>query len=179
MNGVASGLPVLTMSGWHFVDLNGDHKDDLVWINPNGQVTTWINQRGYNVGLTPVWQSMGVTHGGSTTPQNVVFGAFMGSGRADYSTVTQVPNQNVVVDRYQNLDTGGTMTKGDGSRYCDMTGTGSDDYIWISPTGEMTLYGNNHAWGTWIQYGVIYNVNRARRDIQFADFDGDGFCDIL
>jgi len=28
MNGAASGLPILALSGWRFVDLNGDHKDD-------------------------------------------------------------------------------------------------------------------------------------------------------
>ena len=28
MNGVFSGLPAKTLSGWQFVDLNGDKKDD-------------------------------------------------------------------------------------------------------------------------------------------------------
>lgn len=59
-----------------------------------------------------------------------------------------------------------------------MRNTGSDDYIWISSTGEMTIYGNEHTWGTWTQYGVVYNINQAKRDIHFADFDGDGKCDI-
>lgn len=36
---------------------------------------------------------------------------------------------NVNVQRWRNQDKGGTMVKGDGSRYCDMTGSGSDDYI--------------------------------------------------
>jgi len=54
-----------------------------------------------------------------------------------------------------------------------MTGTGSDDYIWISSVGEMTGYGNDHKLqGTWVQWGVIYTVNRARREIHLADFDG-------
>mgnify|MGYP003629443527 FL=1 len=41
------------------------------------------------------------------------------------------------------------------------------------------MYGNNHKWGTWTQYGVVYNVNRSRREVYFADFDGNKRCDIL
>lgn len=50
------------------------------------------------------------------------------------TAVTLVPNvnfaiQNVYVDRYRNDDHGGVLTKGDGTRYCDMRGSGSDDFI--------------------------------------------------
>jgi hypothetical protein len=64
MDGVFSGLPAHALSGWQFVDLNGDKKDDrkltalnwitmtmltvvVVWVDANGQVTTWINRRGF------------------------------------------------------------------------------------------------------------------------------------
>ncbi|KAH8797345.1 hypothetical protein F5884DRAFT_815081 [Xylogone sp. PMI_703] len=183
MKGAASGLPDLAMDGWKFADLNGDHKDDLVWVDKKtGAVSTWINQRGYDVGLGPVWQSMGVTHAGFGKPTNVTFGRFIGSGRADYSIVT--PGDGTVygkveVSLWRNNGGGGTIVKADGDRYCDMRGTGSDDYIWISAMGEMTVFGNEHTWGTWIHYNVVYNINRPRREIHFADFDGDGKCDIL
>lgn len=98
----------------------------------------------------------------------------MGSGRADYSKISIGSNGNVYVDKWKNGGHGGTMVKGDGDFYCDMTGSGYMDYIWVSPTGEMTLYGNNHLLeATWVQWGVIYNANRDRRDIHFADFDGE------
>ena len=46
MAGVFSGLPSgHALSGWRFVDLNGDKKDDLVWVDANGQVSTWINSK--------------------------------------------------------------------------------------------------------------------------------------
>lgn len=124
---------------------------------------------------------MGITHAGFGAASNVAFGKFMGTGRADYSRIATGDGTVyglVYIDRYQNQDVGGTMVKADGSRYCDMRGIGSDDYIWISSTGDMTIYGNEHVWGSWIQYGEVFNINRARREIAFADFDGDGKCDI-
>jgi hypothetical protein len=166
MSGVFSGLPNLTpLSGWRFVDLNGDHRDDLVHVSTNGQVTTWINQRGYDVGLTPVWVPMGQTHAGAASPQNISFGTFWGSGRGDYSEISESGGA-ISINRFSNEDVGGTMVKGDGVRYCDMRGTGADDYIWISSTGEMWLYGNKHAPPNWIQYGIIGNVNRPRKEVR-------------
>ncbi len=61
----------------------------------------------------------------------------------------------------------------------------------------MTVYGNLHSPGSWTQWGVVYNVGQARKDvgrialqnfaqkaneygqIRFADFDGDKKCDIV
>ena len=73
--------------------------------------------------------------------------------------------KNVRVERVRNDDHGGVRVKGDGVRYCDMTGSGSDDYIvrglyfnrelrnadkfkWLSVTGEVTVWGNIHSPGS-------------------------------
>ena len=177
MQGVFKDLPSHDLSQWHFVDVNGDGKDDLVWINGNGQVTTWINRRGYSVGLGPEWVSQGVTHQGSDHPVNVTFGAFTGSGRADYA-LASIKDGNVYIERWENRGHGGTMVKGDGARYCDMTGSGSDDYIFVDASGSIHFFENEHNWGHWNDRGVIYNGDRPRQEVHIADFDGDSKCDI-
>jgi len=56
----------------------------------------------------------------------------MGSGRADYSEVKWTGpglDAKVLIERYRNDDSGGTRVRADGSKYCDMTGDGKDDYI--------------------------------------------------
>lgn len=60
-----------------------------------------------------------------------------------------------------------------------MTGSGSDDYVFIDAFDSITLFENQHDWGHWKPWGVIYDANRARKEVHLADFDGDGKCDIL
>lgn len=91
---------------------------------------------------------------------------------------------------FENQGTGGTMVKGDGVYYCDMFGRGRDgehiyskllkhhhetdtdkadiDYLWVGPSGEITLYENIQSPPNWGQHGVIININRDRRSIQFV-----------
>lgn len=164
MTGVIDGLDTTDISYYRFADLNGDGKDDLIHVNPYGQTKTWINQRGYDVGLTPVWESMGVTHKGFVGLTNVTFGAYWGSGKADYAAIDET-STGITFTTWQNRDSGGTMVKGDGSRYCDMRGTGYDDYIWISYMGEMTIFGNELSPPEWIHYGYIYDVGRIRKEV--------------
>jgi hypothetical protein len=61
-------------------------------------------------------------------------------------------------------------------------GTGSDDYIWISPTGRGEFYGNTHAFDPpkWdVGTKSMFDLGVDRKSIQLADFDGDGKCDVL
>lgn len=170
---IFAGLPAKDLSGWRFTDLTGSKKDDLVWVGPKGQVTTWINRRGLAANtLAPEWVSVGVTHQAAAGNVNVTFGNWYGSGRSDYA-LTSVKNGNVYVDRFRNLGSGGTTVKADGTRFCSMVGSGSDDYVYINATGAITLFENQHNWGYWVPWGVIYNANRVRQEIHLADW---GMC---
>ena len=41
---------------------------------------------------------------------------------------------------YENIGDGGQRMKGDGTFYCDMTGSGSDDYIWVWSGGDKVSF---------------------------------------
>ena len=61
-----------------------------------------------------------------------------------------------------------------------MTGNGDDDYIYVSFIGTFTLFGNMQSPPGWQQHGVIYNrAIPSRKQLHFADWNGDGRCDIL
>ena len=62
--------------------------------------------------------------------------------------------------------------------------------VWIKSTGEITLWPNLNTKGheskpwSWGESYDVLNVNvdggkRDRRNVQFADFDGDGKCDVI
>ncbi len=113
--------------GVRFTDVNGDFRDDWTWISTNGQVTTWVNQRGEEKGMVPRWLAAGVTHAGGfnvydgESRNNIQFGRVFGSGRRDYAHIERINcrdsdaghgcDVNVVV--FQNLGSGGRFQKGE------------------------------------------------------------------
>lgn len=124
-------------------------RDDILWVSNTGEVTTFINQRGSDLSLSPSWLEAGVTHSGIgtnvTDRSQVVFGSvsnqsyytawplYQGVG-ADYSVAitSDTPVGTRPYQTYLSLNLwansppgGGTRQKGDGARYCDMRGTGS------------------------------------------------------
>ncbi|KAH8592827.1 hypothetical protein B0O99DRAFT_716169 [Bisporella sp. PMI_857] len=59
-------------------------------------------------------------------------------------------------------------------------GNGDDDYIFVSASGDFTLFGNLQSPPAWQQYGIIYHrALTSRKQLHFADWNGDGRCDIL
>jgi hypothetical protein len=70
---------------------------------------------------------------------------------------------------------------GDGNFYCDTTGDGRDDYVWIYEDGHAAeLYVNNNAPPTWdIGTTALFSVPGPRNGIHLADWNGDGRCDVL
>lgn len=150
----------------------------------------------------------GLTHGGmgeeidrSDIHIIKVFGepeAFGLDGRRDYVWVKEAGRQSTTgYSRFQfltwkNEGSGATKLKGDGSRYCNMMGhsNGAMDYVWIHSTGYMVLY--ESLGGTFPDdppyWGPNYQIWSAksftgseihRSDLHLADWDGDGYCDII
>ena len=107
-------------------DLNGDFRDDLLFIGDNGNSETFINNRGWGSGIVPDWRSAGITHPGQGDygiRGNIKFGRIYGSGRRDYIYLKEEKTYYDVIV-WENQGGGGTRRKADGNFYCDMRGTG-------------------------------------------------------
>ncbi|KAH8586344.1 hypothetical protein B0O99DRAFT_702959 [Bisporella sp. PMI_857] len=167
---VSSGKTFNDLSGIRLVDINGDGRDDLLWVSDTGTVTTWINHRGFSTGsLAPDWMPGIVTHGGpgiAGTRAGITFGKVWAgplTRNHDYM-ITTITGSLPGVQIYENQG----------------VGNGADDYIYVSASGDFHLFGNYQNPPAWLQYGVIYQRQfSSRKQIHFADWNGDGRCDIL
>ena len=73
------------------------------------------------------------------------------------------------------------VPQGDGVFYCDMTGSGSDDYVWTyNDAHAAEFYGNIHSPPDWkIGSKTMFNLQRPRRSLHIVDWTGDGKCDLI
>ncbi|KAM0549173.1 hypothetical protein ACHAPJ_009482 [Fusarium lateritium] len=170
-------------AGIILADLNGDFRSDVMYIGDNGNVRTWINNRGTGSGIVPEWRFAGLTHAGQSATgvqDSIKFGRIYGSNRLDYIFLKEQKEYfDVVV--WENQGAGGTKLKADGNYYCDMTGSGSDDYVWIYQDGHAAeINVNIHsppAWGHSTK--IVLKVPGPRNGIHLADWTGDGRCDVI
>lgn len=164
-------------------DINGDFRSDYLYVGDNGNVETWINSRGWGNGIVPDWRSAGITHAGQGDTGirgNIKFGRIYGSGRLDYIYLHK-DDTGYDVRVWQNTGGGGTRRKADGNYYCDMRGTGADDYVWIWSDGHTAeINANVHNppwWGNTVS--ISLSVPGPRVGIHLADWTGNGRCDVL
>jgi hypothetical protein len=169
--------------GVRFGDINGDYRSDILRVGSNGNVETIINRRGRGSGIVPDWVSVGITHEGQPKQdiqQNIKFGRIYGSNRLDYIYLKEEDDYfDVLV--WENTGSGGTKVKADGTFFCDMRGTGSDDYVWIYADGHSTeIFANTHNPPFWDpNYTFTLKVGADRILIHLADWTGNGRCDVL
>ncbi|KAK5637685.1 hypothetical protein RRF57_013400 [Xylaria bambusicola] len=187
-------LPDISMM--RFVDINGDFRSDVLWVDETGQVRTWINQRGTSKSLVPYWRYAGITHDGMHEnvggQQNIIFGRVWSdrpnSNRPSYLYVhiklEDRPFWNMNITAWQNLGGGGTTQKGDGAHWGDMTGTGNDDYVWIGADGKVVIFPNVNTPPDTTGYpnwGVAQTLETGmnRKALHVGDWNNDGKADII
>ncbi|KAM0257394.1 hypothetical protein ACHAPA_011776 [Fusarium lateritium] len=202
------------LDGTRFEDINGDGRDDWAWVGDEGQTTLWTNHRSCGVGkegngLKVAWRpgyykgkTSGPTHAGGFAKgirNRIHFARIYGEpqdfgllGKQDYVYMEHTKGSNgkhtFKMRVWKNKGYGGTKLKGDGNMYCDMTGNGRDDLVWVLSKGEMDFYPNagkdtitdkDSYWGPMQKAFFKPPRDLDRRDIHLTDWDGDGKCDIV
>ncbi|KAK4222286.1 SGNH hydrolase-type esterase domain-containing protein [Podospora fimiseda] len=158
---IFTGQNMGNVDGVFFADINGDGRDDWHWMNEDGDVWTWINNRGCSKGnLKPLWREASASpsiQGPSTmwprASSHVSFhlvnsfntpGSFGLGPRLDYVTTQALINGTgqVHINVRENAGAGGAKLKSDGDRYCKMMDRTSDamDYVWVHSTGYLHIY---------------------------------------
>ncbi|KAK7980217.1 hypothetical protein PG989_012674 [Apiospora arundinis] len=186
--------PIDDIASMRFVDINGDFRSDILWVDETGRVRTWINQRGTDKSMTPYWDDVGVTHGGMGENvggrQNIGFGR-MYSGLPSYLRYIVDCKRvcEIEVRAWENLGGGGKYQKGDGAVFGDMTNTalstGNDDYVWISPEGGVAIFPNVNTppstagYPDWGVVHVALQTGMDRKALHIGDWNGDGFADVI
>ncbi|KAL9572343.1 hypothetical protein ACKAV7_003544 [Fusarium commune] len=154
--------------GVRFEDINGDGRDDWLWVNETGATTTWTNSRSCKKGkpgdgLNVAWRqgfwkgaSSGPTHAGvgATNRSRIHFARIYGEAgfgllpKADYVYLqsTKQSNGKFKFDMrvWKNTGGGSTKLKADGNKYCNMHGhaDGRQDFVWTRSSGKMMVWPN-------------------------------------
>ncbi|KAH8821022.1 hypothetical protein F5884DRAFT_850267 [Xylogone sp. PMI_703] len=179
-----------------FADLNGDGKDDYLSVDKDGKVTAYVNGGTYNG--KQMWLPQGEIAGGVGAKRSQIrFGDMDGDGKVEYLVV----HDNGAVDSYRNVGSsspalpgkvtwvpqgsiaGGVGNDGEGVVFADLNGDGRDDYLWVSPGGQVLAFlngGGDPGHPNWIPQGIIASgVGATRDEVRFADLNGDGRVEYL
>ncbi|KAL8948177.1 MAG: hypothetical protein Q9222_005610 [Ikaeria aurantiellina] len=187
-----------------FADLNGDGRDDYIWIGPNGEITAYVNG-GQAADGHWIWypQPKQIASGVGGKRGEIRFVDLNGDGRAEYLWVhtdgsvdvwlnQQLPGETAstlaINWNPQTQSAGGIGRDGAGVRFADLNGDGRAEYLYVDDKGAVIVYlnagskdaGLNAGVITWIpQRQTATGVGDTRNETVFADIDGDGRSDYL
>lgn len=167
-----TGKDMGDITGVRFEDINGDGRDDWMWLDDIGQTFTYTNSRSCQKGkegdgLNVAWRqgfmkgaTSGPTHQGMTAfgdeglRKRIHFARIFGEpqdfgllGRQDYVFMEHVKedgNHRFNMRVWKNTGSGSTKLRADGNAYCNMLGhdNGMMDYVWMLSKGKMRVYEN-------------------------------------
>ncbi|PQE23373.1 FG-GAP repeat domain-containing protein [Rutstroemia sp. NJR-2017a WRK4] len=188
---IATGLGEST--GVVFADINGDGRDDYLWVSKEREVTAYINGE-EQAGGGWAWTSLGVIAGQGTGGRwtTTRFADIDGDGRADYIIVGSDGSLNA----WLNVGPGdkpewyplGIIATGIGRKLhdqeyihlYDLNNDGRADYIFVGKDSSATAYINNRASKGLINVGnIAEGAGAPSYLIKFGDLNGDGKTDYL
>ncbi|KAF1979712.1 hypothetical protein BU23DRAFT_594897 [Bimuria novae-zelandiae CBS 107.79] len=156
-------------------DVDGDGRLDFCGMETSGYFSCWRNGSFY-CGVTPR-----LSGDDSMSRDNILFGRVFGSGRADYirifETKIHIEELRVCILAVQEHGCGWR----DGIQFCDTRGIGVDDMIFICGGGMADWYArtDNNGAPAWYVPDHLFELAVDRKFVHFADWNGDGRCDIL
>ncbi|VUC38120.1 unnamed protein product, partial [Clonostachys rosea] len=193
---VATGKKGRDGTGVMFADLNGDGRDDYIYVDPdNGDVYGWINR--WKQDDEWLWQSLGKIAGGvGAANKTLQMVDIDGDGRDDFCLVNLASGEvqgwlntgTDVVPDYHKLGviaTGATATSGDKVWLGDFTGEGRADYMIVGSGGKTTGFINRLQESSlipkWSNVGDLAKgpSGAKQAEVRFADMTGDGKVDYL
>jgi hypothetical protein len=140
---IASGVGI--GAGVFFADMDGDGKDDYVWLDANGAASLWLNG-GMGKDGKWIWTSKGkIAAGVGAVREDIRLADIDGDGKADYLWVDKTTGATKM---WRNGGVGsdgnwiwmpqgeiatGVGTVGSVVRFADLGGTGRADYLTIVP----------------------------------------------
>ncbi|XXH02567.1 hypothetical protein Hte_008944 [Hypoxylon texense] len=157
------------LTGVRFEDINGDGRDDWMWMSNTGTTYTYTNSRSCATGvegngLNVAWRqgfytgaSSGPTHSadfdGDVNINRIHFARIYGEaegfsllGRQDYVYMEHSKDGDKHIFKmkvWKNTGSGSAKVKADGNKYGNMMGTGRMDYVWAYSFGKMIIFRNS------------------------------------
>ena len=187
-----------------FADLNGDGRDDYIWVGANGEITAFVNG-GQAADGHWIWypQPSLIASGVGGTRDQIILADLNGDGRAEYLWVHPDGSVDVWLNQQKPTETASTLAinwfkqtmsatgigrDGQGVRFADLNGDGRAEYLYVDDIGAVTVYlngggkdnGPNAGNIVWIpQTQSATGVGGHRNNTVFADINGDGRADYL
>ncbi|KAL8671615.1 MAG: hypothetical protein Q9168_003888 [Polycauliona sp. 1 TL-2023] len=187
-----------------FADLNGDGRDDFIWIGPNGEITAFVNGGQADDGHW-IWnpQPAKIAGGVGGKRGEIQFADLNGDGRAEYLWVhadgsvdvwlnVQGPSETATILDInwsgQTRSIGGIGRDGAGVRFADLNGDRRAEYIYVQDNGQLIVYLNTGSQDNGPNAGVINwslqaqtstGIASTRGETVLADINGDGRSEVL
>ncbi|KAI1133014.1 hypothetical protein F5Y10DRAFT_154929 [Nemania abortiva] len=193
---IATGAKGRDGTGVLFADLNGDGRDDYIYLNPDdGQVYAWINRLAKD-GVWQ-WQNIGRIAGGvGATNETLQMVDIDGDGRDDFCLVNQSTGEVTawlntgtdIVPNYYKLGviaTGASFSEGNTIILGDLTGEGRADYMFVGDGGKVNALVNRPQSSTQVPRWLPAFTFAAGPDgaeqgqVRLVDMTDDGRVDYL
>ncbi|KAK4896112.1 hypothetical protein LTR27_005969 [Elasticomyces elasticus] len=176
--------------GIRIADLDGDGVDDYIAVNAQGAVIAYKNGGASSNSQGWVWFPQNNGDFIATGIGNIHFADINGDGKADYlavddetGAVTMYTNGGPKDDGWLWISEGvvaSGLGEGAGVRFAGINGDCRADYIWLSKGGAATVYINQPGdkVANWVALNegqpIASGIGAMRRDVHFADVNGDG-----